>query len=127
MSLKTYITIGDGVLMFALMVVAGVLFFLMPGWVLSGSTEVEIRSNDRVAGRYSLDTDRVVEVSGPLGKSIVEIKDGRARILSSPCPHKLCIRMGQIGKEGGVLVCVPNKIVVSVGNQRSDGLDAVSR
>jgi len=35
--------------------------------------------------------------------------------------------MGEFGTEGGILVCVPNEVAVRVGNERAEGLDAVSR
>jgi len=126
-NVRNYITVADGVLVAALVVLAGVLFFLMPRWVLSGGTDVEIRANGRMVGRYSLDADRVVEVPGPLGKTLVRIKGGRARVESSPCRDKICEGMGEVGREGGVIVCIPNKVVVGVEKRRSDGLDAVAR
>jgi hypothetical protein len=37
------------------------------------------------------------------------------------------MHMGDFGSEGGLLACVPNKVVVKVGKERSDGLDAVTK
>ena len=122
-----YLTIGDCALLALLFALAVSLIFVLPASVISGGTEVVVRSGDRVVARYSLEEDRVFDVSGPLGDTVVEIEAGRAGIRSSPCPHKTCVRMGKIGREGGVVVCIPNKITVSVGNEQRDGLDAVSR
>jgi hypothetical protein len=122
-----YLTIGDCALLALLFALAVSLIFVLPASVISGGTEVIVRSGDRVVARYSLEEDRVFDVSGPLGDTVVEIEAGRAGIRSSPCPHKTCVRMGKIGREGGVVVCIPNKITVSVGNEQRDGLDAVSR
>lgn len=127
MRLRRYVTIGDAALIATLLVAAVAALLVVPGRIVAYGTEVEIYAGDRVAGRYSLENDRLVEVEGPLGQTIVEIKDGRARILDSPCPHKLCTKMGHVGREGGIVACVPNRIVLSVGKQRADGLDAVSR
>lgn len=127
MMITRYLTIGDCALLGVLFVLAVSLIFVLPASVISGGTEVIVRSGDRVVARYSLDQDRSFNVSGPLGDTIIEIEAGRAGIKSSPCPHKICVRMGKIGSEGGVIVCIPNKITVSVGNDRTDGLDAVSR
>ncbi len=121
-----YTTVADKLLIVSLAVLAAVLFYIMPGLVLSGGTRVEVCSGEKVVGRYDLREDRVVPVSGPLGKTILEIKNGRARITASPCPHKICIGMGGVGKEGGLLVCVPNEVVVRVGSGNAEGLDAVS-
>lgn len=127
MKTRLNMTIADLALVVLLAVTAGILFFLIPNWVLSRGTEAEIRSGDKIVGAYSLDHDRRIDVPGPLGITVVKIEKGRASIVSSPCPHKLCTRMGDCGKEGGVIVCVPNEVVVRTGQGRTDGLDAVSR
>ena len=127
MNAKAYITPADWALVALTLVIAGTLFFLIPGRILSGGTEVEVYSDNKIAGRYSLREDRLVEIPGPLGKTVVKIKDGKACIKSSPCRNKICIHMGEFGTEGGILVCIPNEIVVRIGNGRADGLDAVCR
>jgi len=120
-------TAGDAVLLVSTLVLSAVLFFFMPRWVLSGGAEVEILAHDKVVGRYALDSDREVRVAGPLGTTVVEIKGGNAAIRSSPCPNKFCVHMGEFGTEGGVLVCVPNEVVVRIGTEPREGLDAVTR
>jgi hypothetical protein len=127
MDVREYIRPGDWVLIAFLLATAVLSFFLVPRWLMSGATDVEILSRDKSLRRYPLNKDRQVAVPGPLGISEVTIKEGRVRIQSSPCPHKTCMAMGDIGKEGGILVCLPNEIVVRVGNGQPDGLDAVSR
>ncbi len=127
MKINRYLTFADLIVIALVVCLAGVLFFILPGWVVSGGTEVEIVSGGRVIGRYPLSKDRLIEVSGPLGTTVVEVKEGHARVRSSPCPHKTCVRMGELGKEGGVLACVPNEVVVRVGKEPAQALDAVSR
>lgn len=127
MRITRYLTVGDYVLIGALIVAATVLSFVLPHAVISGGSTVVVRSGDRVYGRYALDEDREVVVKGPLGNTVVKIEGGRAHVGSSPCPHGLCTRMGEVGGEGGVIVCIPNEVTVTVGAERKDGLDAVSR
>ena len=94
---------------------------------MSGGTQVEIHCGEKLIGKYSLDRVQTVNVPGPLGNTVVRIENGNARVLSSPCPYKQCIKMGSIGSDGGVIACVPNKIVISVVNGETKKLDAVSR
>ncbi len=127
MDVRRYLKPADWVLIAFLMIAAVLSIYLVPRWLTSGSTDVEILSRDKLLGRYPLNEDRRVEVPGPLGVTEVTIKEGRVRIQSSPCPHKTCKAMGDIGTEGGILVCLPNEIIVRVGNGQPNGLDAVSR
>jgi hypothetical protein len=127
MKLNQYVTSADIILMVLVVSLAGVLFVFLPGRVVSDGTEVEVIARGKSIGRYSLTQNRLIEVPGPLGTTLVEIEKGRVLIRSSPCPHKICTRMGRLGKEGGVLACVPNEVVVRVGKELTRGLDAVSR
>lgn len=120
-------TLADRILVVLLVMIAAALFFTLPGRVLSGGTHVAIVVSGHLVGSYSLGEDRLVEVKGPLGTTVVEIAKERARVTSSPCPHKVCVGMGAKGREGGVIVCVPNEVVVTVGTEGPHGLDAVSR
>lgn len=85
---------------------------------------VLIQVNGRDFLHLSVNQNRIIKVSGPLGISIIEIEDGKVRMLSSPCPDKLCIKEGYINKPGQLIVCVPNKIVIKIEGRAS--LDALT-
>jgi hypothetical protein len=77
---------------------------------------------------YPAGTVRTLEVPGPLGVTLVELGPAGARVKSSPCANQLCVRQGWVRRVGGVVACVPNRVVVTVlGQMDSDAPDAVSR
>ncbi|MGB6068238.1 MAG: NusG domain II-containing protein [Desulfomonilaceae bacterium] len=127
MDMKRYIRPADWALIGPLLLIAVLSFFLIPRWLATQATEIEVLSDNKLLGKYPLNQDRRIEAPGPLGITVVVIRKGRVRIQSSPCPHKTCMAMGESGSKGGILVCLPNKIVVKVGNGRPGALDAVSR
>jgi len=72
--------------------------------------------------------DGIVEVEGPRGKTIVELKQEKVRVKDSPCPAKQCVKQGWA--EHGVIVCLPNKVVITIGNDGDDVdtvVDAITR
>lgn len=79
----------------------------------SGSLEgrVVIRLDGRIYEEASLRLNRVIEVPGPLGTSLVEIRDGRVRVAADPSPRQLCVHQGWI-PPGGAVVCLPNRVAV---------------
>jgi hypothetical protein len=74
---------------------------------------------------YPLDANRELKVSGPLGDTIVEIRDKAAFIENSPCPNKTCIAAGSISRPGQWLACLPNQVIVRIeGGSAEGGVDA---
>jgi hypothetical protein len=93
----------------------------------SAGSAVEIRSGDDLIITHPLEEDKIVEINGPLGTAIIEISNKHVRVVSAPCNDKICMHMGSIGRLGGVLVCIPNRVWVTVVNNKNDSVDAMTR
>ncbi len=75
---------------------------------------------------YSLDTNRTVQIPGPLGNTIVRIEGGSARILDSPCPNKTCIAGPHISHKGEWNACLPNQVILRIdGDEDENGIDVI--
>lgn len=81
---------------------------------------VVVKSEDRVVFVSPLDKDQRVELEGPLGLTVLQIKNGAAHILSSPCSQKICMRMGEARHAGDLLACIPNKLVITIEGDPTD-------
>ncbi len=101
-----------------LLVVAGGVFFTVRGTVRKGS-RVSVNANG-VHYEYSATSNGVYTVAGELGETIFEIKDGRVRIIDSPCPNKTCVAQGWHNP----LVCLPNKVMSTVEGEGGAGAGA---
>lgn len=122
---RTLVTFADRLVLYALVGTALVLLIVGSGRRDGDSARIEGDGGfERVA---SLASDGTVEVDGPLGKTVVEISGGEARVLTSPCPHQLCVRMGAVRTPGRAVVCVPNRVVVTVEGDGAAPTDAVTR
>ena len=74
---------------------------------------------------YPLSVDRTVEVAGPLGETVVEIRGKAVHITDSPCRNKTCIAAGFVSKPGQWIACLPNRVFVRVeGGATNAGVDA---
>ncbi|GLC78919.1 lipoprotein [Lacrimispora brassicae] len=58
------------------------------------------------------DTDMIIDGHG--GTDHLVIKDGYASITEATCPDKVCVRTGRIHKSGELIVCLPNRVVVTI-------------
>ena len=55
------------------------------------------------------------------------VRDGAIWMESADCPDQLCVHQGAIRYVGESIVCLPNKVVVTVVNGQDGGFDAVVR
>lgn len=70
-----------------------------------------VRLDGQVVAESSLRLNRRITIEGPLGRSQIEILNGRVRVASDPSPRQLCVRQGWI-PPGGAAVCLPNRVSV---------------
>ena len=117
-------TIADKILLSLLILLSfsGILFIKE---VLPKGREVQIEVNGRLVYVLPIEENRIVSVKGPEGRTVIEIKDHRLRVIESPCHNKLCIKQGWI--ESGAIVCLPNRVLITIGNREySNIVDAIT-
>lgn len=73
-------------------------------WPLSENCTVEIK-----------DTNRLI------------IEDGQVDMTWADCPDKLCVHQKSISREGESIICLPNKVVVSIVGGMEREVDAVTK
>lgn len=71
---------------------------------------------------YPLNEDRILKIEGKIGIIMIEIKDGRVRVIESTCPLKICMEMGWIKNKGEQIVCVPNRILICIEGEQFDAI-----
>ena len=83
-----------------------------------------VEINGTVAGEYPLDIDGTFPLNG--GTNVLVIEDGKAYLSYSSCPDHICERTGKISYVGQTIVCLPNRLSVTVTGDSSGGVDLVS-
>ena len=90
---------------------------------------VKVTVDGKVQGVYSLSEDTVLDIiSGENNKQLnrLIIKGGKAYIETATCPDGICADHRPIHRDGESIVCLPNKVVISVITQSdSDNPDIV--
>jgi len=67
----------------------------------------------------TLQPNRRLHIAGPLGESVIEIRDGRTRFVSSPCKSQVCVHSGWLSSTGGFIACLPNRISLTLADQHA--------
>lgn len=116
---KTFVF--DLVLIVPIIIIASVLLIVTVKNRDVGSYAV-VKINGEVVGRYSLNQDG--EYSFNKGSNIILIQDGYVMMKEADCPDKTCKQQGKINMQGQSIVCLPNKMIVTV-EQEQGGFDFV--
>lgn len=70
--------------------------------------------------------DKMINVEGEKGRVVIEVKDGGVRVVESSCLQKICVNTGRINRPGQNIICLPNKVLVTIEGKESSKVDAVS-
>ncbi len=94
-------------------------------WTSSSSDYALIYVINQTPIQVDLQHPQQVTVQGRLGESLIEVKEGHIRFLTSPCHSKFCIHAGWLAKNGDFVACLPNQVSIELHNLKSTKFDAV--
>ncbi|MDD7218752.1 MAG: NusG domain II-containing protein [Clostridia bacterium] len=84
---------------------------------------IEITVGGEKYGTYSLDHDQTIKINDT---NVCEIKDGKAYMIQAECPDHLCMKQKPIDKNGGTIICLPNKVIIEGNASASKDTDQPS-
>jgi hypothetical protein len=94
---------------------AGLTAALVPFALRGGTAELAVvRAGGRVVANLPLTAQRILEVSGPLGVTRIEVRPGRARVASDPGPRQYCVRQGWLTRVNAIAICAPNHVSLAL-------------
>ena len=91
-----------------------------------GGNTVKVTVDGKTYGVYSLNeniTEDIHTGNGNLNRLI--IRDGKAYMKTATCPDGICVSHKPIFRDGESIVCLPNKVVVTVTTTDTDSPDVV--
>lgn len=84
-----------------------------------------VRVDGQIVQQLSLAKDQAVTVTGPAGETVIQVQNGRVRVLRSPGAQEICMRQGWIHKPGQALICLPNRVTIEIPGD--SGVDGITR
>lgn len=68
-----------------------------------------------------------IPIETEFGYNLIEVGDGKVRVIEADCPDKLDVKQGYISNPGEVIVCLPNRLVIEIkGDSIDEDLDYIS-
>ena len=106
----------------ALLLLALVLYLVLGAFRTEGGAVV-VRVDGVETERHALSEDGVYPLNG--GSNILVISGGQAWLSEANCPDLLCVRQGKIHYTGQSIICLPNRLTVTVEGGESGDVDFV--
>lgn len=110
-----YIVIG-------LLLLLALVLWLVLNAVRTEGGEVVVRVDGIETERHALSEEGTYPLNG--GSNILVIADREAWLIEANCPDLLCVHQGKIHYTGQSIICLPNRLTVTVEGGESDGVDA---
>ena len=110
-----------------LIVIASLLLLALALYLILGALrtvggEVVVRVDGVETERHALTENGTYPLNG--GSNILVIGEGQAWLTEANCPDLLCVRQGKIRYTGQSIICLPNRLTVTVEGGESDDVDA---
>ena len=146
--MRQYIRKADVILLIVLVAIglAATAVLGMQRGNAGAAAKVVIKSGGSVYATYPLGEDRTVVVPAPKqiasdGPSpdpnaeasaqydyynVVIISEGAVCVSEATCKNKVCMRHSSISHPGESIVCLPNRLVVSIESEEGGGYDSIT-
>ncbi len=118
-------------------VIAGVILFIVAVLFVANRTTLGLgaaggHASVEIENQHALDVSllegapQYVRVAVPRGEAVLEVEDGKIRVLPMPretCPLQICSSVGWIERPGQAIVCLPNRMIITISGESEDPLD----
>ena len=100
-------------------------------WVYKGGavegSNIMITVDGKEYGTYSLLKDQTITIEEGESRNIIEIKGGKAYMKDASCPDQLCVDQNEISFDKEAIICLPNKVVITVISDVESDVDGIVR
>jgi hypothetical protein len=123
-------TFRNDMILIASIIVAALLMYVGLKFVAAadvGTAMAVVTIDGEEYGRYPLAEDMEEKIELEDGNyNILTIEGGEADMTEASCPDKICVKHRAISRKNESIICLPNKVVVTIENGAESELDAVA-
>ncbi len=121
---------NDVILIASLLIICAISLLAIKLWQKQSTTDnayVRVEVDGKVYGTYPLNEERTEKIQFENGSyNVLVIKDGKADITEASCPDQICVRHMPIHYSDESIVCLPNKLTVTVVGGQENEIDATT-
>ena len=99
----------------AILLAAGLAFLFFRPQPSEPLSRAEISVDGKAVMELDLSEDQVLTVDGAGGGyNRIQVRDGAVSVLEASCPDKVCVHTGTVRYPGETIVCLPNRMIITV-------------
>lgn len=118
---------GDIIILAVVLCIAALSILCINLFNSNGSAAVvEVDGNVVAELPLNENTSFNVEIDGEVTNTVV-IEGGSAYVKNADCPDKICQKHSPVSKTGESIVCLPNKVIVTINDDSDAEIDGVVR
>ncbi|MBR4412819.1 MAG: NusG domain II-containing protein [Lachnospiraceae bacterium] len=107
-----------------IILLAVIVIILLPIVILllntgKGATAV-VKSDGKVIDTLNLSINGTYTYKNDNGYNIVEVSDGKVRVIEADCPNQDCVNKGYIKRNNESVICLPHKFEVTVKSKDNE-------
>ncbi len=125
---KGFLKKGD-IVAFCAVLAAGLALLLIFNFASKSGDYAEVSVNGEVYATLDLNKDFRCEIKNKSGEitNVAVVANGAVHMEYADCPDQICVKHAEISKSGSSIVCLPNKVVITVCGDKSSQPDGVAR
>ena len=99
----------------AILLAAGLAFLFFRPQPSESLSRAEISVDGKAVMELDLSEDQVLTVDGAGGGyNRIQVRGGAVSVLEASCPDKVCVHTGTVRYPGETIVCLPNRMIITV-------------
>lgn len=95
----------------AVILAAALIIALVSKLTAEPAQALRITVNGEAYGIYDITEDQEIKINDT---NICQIENGKVRMTGADCPDQICVHTAEISKDGGSIICLPNRIVLEI-------------
>ena len=116
----------NDILLIGVLLLAALLGVIYLYFFRDDGDQVKVTVDGEIYGVYALSEDRREEIRHGEHSNVLVIQNGRAKIESASCPDGICVSHHAIRRDGESIVCLPNRVVVTVTSAQGESPDVIA-
>jgi len=130
--MRKFIALKKGdVIIIAALLLAALLWLAVLRWTERGgvqSLQAEIYLEGRLLQTVALaDGERELRLESAAGYNVLQIGAEGVRIAEADCHNQDCVHAGWQNRAGGLIACLPHRLLILLSGEEEADFDAISR